>query len=69
MRMKIFESKINNDESVLESINLERWETVYKRVATLNPGDTFGELALLEKNGKRSATIIANQTTYLGVLS
>lgn len=69
LRISIFQNKIENDQNELKNINLTKFETVYKKVATLKPGDTFGELALLEKNGKRSATIIADQTTYLGVLS
>ena len=58
--MSIFQKKIENDQGQLEKINLDMYETMYKKVATLKPGDTFGELALLEKGGTRSATIIAD---------
>ena len=59
-RMKIFKEKIKIDSKTLESINLTKWDLIYKRVATLKPGATFGELALLEKGGKRAATVIAD---------
>lgn len=68
LRMRIFKEKIAADQKALDGINLTKWDLVHKRVATLQPGATFGELALLEKGGKRAATVIADSQTYLGVL-
>jgi len=37
----------------------EFWQgTYYQKVATLNAGNSFGELALIEKNKRRTATVI-----------
>jgi hypothetical protein len=39
-----------------------------KKVGTLNPGSTFGEHALMHRGNLRTATIIAEEKCYLGVL-
>jgi CRP-like cAMP-binding protein len=43
-----------------------RVETHGQRRATLGPGDSFGEVALLDEGGRRTATVIAESP--LGVL-
>jgi CRP/FNR family transcriptional regulator, cyclic AMP receptor protein len=43
-----------------------RVETHGERRATLGPGDSFGEVALLDEGGRRTATVIAE--SQLGVL-
>ena len=43
-----------------------RVETHGERRATLGPGDSFGEVALLDESGRRTATVIAESP--LGVL-
>jgi CRP-like cAMP-binding protein len=42
---------------------------VYNKVNSLRKGNTFGELALEENSGKRSATIIATEESHLGTLN
>jgi len=43
-----------------------RVETHGERRATLGPGDSFGEVALLDEGGRRTATVVAESP--LGVL-
>ena len=42
-----------------------RVEASGKRVGQLTPGDSFGEVALLDEAGRRSATVIAESQTKL----
>ena len=42
-----------------------RVEASGKRVGQLTPGDSFGEVALLDDAGRRSATVIAESQTKL----
>ena len=41
---------------------------MFKEVATRGIGDSFGELALLVKNGVRNARVISSSHLHLGVL-
>ena len=50
-------------------INLSNFETVFVKVNTLRSGQSFGELALISKKGLRTASIRAQEKTYLGVIS
>ena len=49
-------------------MNLTDNEIVELRVKKLMTGASFGELALVSKNGKRTASIKAENTAYLGVI-
>lgn len=48
---------------------MTHYDTIYKKVATLEAGKGFGELALVNKRGLRQATIQAEEYSYLGVIS
>lgn len=52
-----------------KSINLSSHDTIFKKVASLEAGIGFGELALLERRGTRNASIKAEEKCYLGVIS
>jgi len=53
-------SKIEECEVKIGSIKLSNYEMIYKRVAVLREGDSFGELALIDsKKGTRAARIVA----------
>jgi len=41
---------------------------LYYHVKSIKSGDVFGQMALLENEGKRNATLIATEDCYLGVL-
>lgn len=49
-------------------ISLAPSETIYKTVGTRSQGQSFGELALINRDGKRNARITCEAETYLGVL-
>ena len=49
-------------------MNLGESEIIYKTVATLKQGESFGELALISKKGLRAARIVADSYCCLGVL-
>ena len=54
----------------MNSINLNENETVFKRVAFLNIGEGFGELALIDsRRGKRAARIICTQKSSLAAIN
>ena len=46
-------------------------DQIYKKVVTLGPGASFGEFALMSKNGVRAAriTVSEDEHAHLGVLS
>ena len=53
----------------MSSIVLTELETIWKRVATLKAGDSFGELALIDsKKGVRAARIVCAEETAMGVI-
>lgn len=52
----------------LSLINTTTKEKIFKQVATLQEGDSFGELALLKKKGTRAATVVADGECSLGVI-
>ena len=53
----------------MSSIVLTEMETIWKRVATLKAGDSFGELALIDsKKGVRAARIVCTDVTAMGVI-
>jgi len=41
----------------------------FQKIKELSAGDSFGELALISKQGTRTASIQALKDTYLGVIS
>jgi hypothetical protein len=50
-------------------LNLNDHEYIFKRVAILNEGESFGELALIDsRHGKRAARIVSTKKTSLGVI-
>jgi len=62
-------------EDAIQSINLKNKDQKFKEVATRGLGDSFGELALLSKQGSkhqygvRAARVVAGDHVHLGVLS
>ena len=58
---------IHKETDAKNKINLTEKEIIYAPVAFLNPGDSFGELALLNRS-LRQARITAVTPTNLGVL-
>ena len=52
-----------------KQINLLSFDTNFKKVASLEEGIGFGELALLDKRGTRAATIQAETNCFFGVIS
>ena len=49
-------------------ISLAPSETIFKTVGVLTQGQSFGELALINKDGKRNARITCDSETFLGVI-
>lgn len=63
------EANIEECQAILSSIVLTELETIWKRVATLKAGDSFGELALIDsKKGVRAARIVCTEETAMGVI-
>jgi len=50
------------------AISLAPSETIFKKVGLLTHGQSFGELALINRDGKRAARITCEAETYLGVI-
>ena len=71
MRIAMFRNKLNEAKLTKQNVNLTSWETIYKKVATLPAGSSFGELALMDSRGagKRAATIEAEQQCFFGVIT
>lgn len=68
LRMRIFKEKIADEKKALDWINLTKWNLFHKSIATIQPEATFGDLALLEKGGKHTTTVIVDSQAYIGVL-
>ena len=63
------ETSVEQCQAILSSIVLTELETIWKRVATLKAGDSFGELALIDsKKGVRAARIVCTDETAMGVI-
>ena len=70
--IKYFENELNLHTEIIKSINLRDRDRNFKLVATLGVGDSFGELALMEKDGLRAARITIpdnKKKVNLGVLN
>jgi hypothetical protein len=47
---------------------LEPTKRIFKNITSLHAGQSFGELALTNRDGKREARITCEETTHLGVI-
>ena len=63
-------SKINAEDMKEEEFNSTEIEYIgYFNVVDLSKGSSFGEIALINENNKRTATIIVKEDSFFGVLS
>lgn len=69
MGVALLQTRVKDVENIKSQINLGTHDRIFKTVATLAAGDHFGELALMNKKGTRTARIAADKRTVLGVLS
>ena len=63
-----YENLLEVQKTSEESVNSIETEQEFLKVAEVHTGKIFGELALLKKNARRAATIIAAQDCHLATL-
>ena len=68
--IKEYISKINAEDMKEEEFNSNEIEYIgYFNVVDLSQGSSFGEIALINENNQRTATIIVKEDSFFGVLS